>query len=89
MDAHWAVSMPLLRRVAVTAHGEGGKLASETLPLAVTGKLDFGAVTVSVKNLETSSEKQQGQLEYPDSLKATIPLDPRSQLKVRVPGVLQ
>ena len=68
----------------MTAHGEGGKLASEILSLTLTGKVDIGTATVSVKNLETSSEKQQGQLEYPESLKAPIPLGPRNQLKVHI-----
>ncbi len=76
----------VLDRLTVTAHGEGGKLATESFPLTVTGKVQLSSATVSVKNPETSSEKQQGQLQFSDSLSAPILLDHRSQLKVRAPA---
>ena len=65
------------------AAGESGKVASEVLEVVITGNADVSLATVSVKNLETSAEKQKTQLQFPDKLSKSLKLDHRSQLKVR------
>lgn len=69
-------------RLHVEAAGESGKVASEMLEVTMTSKADVSSATLSVKHLESSTEKQKTQLQFPNKLSKPMKLDQRSQLKV-------